>query len=127
MLWKGREQSENIEDRRGMGGRKMAAGGGAGLLVVVALVWLLGGNPSEVLNTLQSTGSQGGAPDARVVQAEQELAQFAAGAVGDDRIQMKSQGYVVPDAFTHGTSEQRKGWFLKGFKTGDLNQGKIDL
>jgi predicted metalloprotease len=47
----------------------------------------------------------------------------AASAVGDDRIQMQSQGYVVPDAFTHGTSEQRKEWFTKGFKTGDINQG----
>jgi len=47
----------------------------------------------------------------------------AAGAVGDDRIQRMTQGYVVPDAFTHGTSEQRIRWFLKGFKTGDLSQG----
>jgi predicted metalloprotease len=47
----------------------------------------------------------------------------AAGAVGDDRIQRLTQGYVVPDAFTHGTSEQRVRWFLKGFKTGDLSQG----
>jgi predicted metalloprotease len=35
----------------------------------------------------------------------------------------QTQGYVVPDAFTHGTSEQRMRWFLKGFKTGDMNQG----
>ncbi len=47
----------------------------------------------------------------------------AAGAVGDDRIQRMTQGYVVPDSFTHGTSEQRVSWFLKGFKTGDLSQG----
>ncbi len=47
----------------------------------------------------------------------------AAAAVGDDRIQMQSQGYIVPDAFTHGTSEQRKSWFMKGFRTGDLSQG----
>jgi len=40
---------------------------------------------------------------------------------------MKSQGYVVPDAFTHGTSEQRKGSFLRGFRTGDLGQGGITL
>lgn len=49
----------------------------------------------------------------------------ASAAVGDDRIQMQQQGYVTPDSFTHGTSEQRKAWFLKGFKTGDLRQGKI--
>jgi predicted metalloprotease len=47
----------------------------------------------------------------------------AAGAVGDDRIQERSQGYVVPDSFTHGTAKQRTYWFLKGFKSGDLNQG----
>jgi predicted metalloprotease len=47
----------------------------------------------------------------------------AAGAVGDDRLQRMSQGYVVPDAFTHGTSEQRVRWFTKGFKTGDISQG----
>ncbi len=278
MLWKGREQSQNVEDRRGRGGAKMAVGGGAGVLVVVALVWLLGGNPSEVLNSLQTTGG-GGAPDPAVAQAEAELSQFAsvvlkdtediwhalfrengkayrepklvlftgsvdsacgyagsatgpfycpgddrvyidlsflaalqkrlgavgdfamayiiahevghhvqnqlgiseqlqsqrgriseaeynrqlvqlelqadflagiwahyaqktkgileegdveeavnaAGAVGDDRIQMKSQGYVVPDSFTHGTSDQRKSSFLKGFKTGDPTLGGLNL
>ena len=47
----------------------------------------------------------------------------AASAVGDDRIQMKTQGYVVPDSFTHGTSEQRKGWLAKGIQTGDIRQG----
>jgi hypothetical protein len=47
----------------------------------------------------------------------------AASAVGDDRIQRQSQGYVVPDAFTHGTSEQRVRWFRKGLETGDINQG----
>ncbi len=47
----------------------------------------------------------------------------AAAAVGDDRLQMQSQGYVVPDAFTHGTSAQRAYWFKKGFETGDLRQG----
>lgn len=47
----------------------------------------------------------------------------AAGAVGDDRIMMKNQGYVVPDSFTHGTSEQRTRWFRKGFETGDIRQG----
>jgi len=43
----------------------------------------------------------------------------AAQAIGDDRIQAQTQGYIVPDAFTHGTSEQRARWFLYGLKTGD--------
>jgi uncharacterized protein len=52
-----------------------------------------------------------------------EEAMNAAAAVGDDKLQMKYQGRVVPDAFTHGTSAQRKEWFLKGWETGDLDQG----
>jgi predicted metalloprotease len=51
-----------------------------------------------------------------------EEALNAASAVGDDRIQKNAQGYVVPDSFTHGTSEQRKRWFYKGFTTGDLSE-----
>jgi predicted metalloprotease len=47
----------------------------------------------------------------------------AAQAVGDDAIQSKMQGHVVPESFTHGTSEQRKYWFMKGYKTGDIQQG----
>jgi len=46
----------------------------------------------------------------------------AASAIGDDRLQRKSQGYVVPDAFTHGSSEQRVRWFTKGLETGDVAQ-----
>ncbi|MEZ0183343.1 MULTISPECIES: neutral zinc metallopeptidase [Flavobacterium] len=52
-----------------------------------------------------------------------EEALSAANAVGDDAIQSKMQGQVVPDSFTHGTSEQRMYWFKKGFKTGDIKQG----
>ena len=47
----------------------------------------------------------------------------AANAIGDDRLQKQSQGYVVPDAFTHGTSAQRMYWFKKGYQTGDIRQG----
>ena len=47
----------------------------------------------------------------------------AAQAVGDDAIQSRTQGHVEPDSFTHGTSEQRKYWFMKGYKTGDIRQG----
>ena len=43
-----------------------------------------------------------------------------ASAIGDDRLQRETQGYVVPDAFTHGTSAQRKRWFLNGFNSGKI-------
>jgi predicted metalloprotease len=56
-------------------------------------------------------------------QGDIEEGMNAASAVGDDRIMRQSQGYVVPDAFTHGTSEQRVRWFMKGYQTGDINQG----
>jgi predicted metalloprotease len=46
----------------------------------------------------------------------------AASAIGDDKMQRRSQGYVVPDGFTHGSSEQRVRWFRRGFETGDFNQ-----
>jgi len=52
-----------------------------------------------------------------------EEALGAATAIGDDQLQKQSQGRVVPDAFTHGTSAQRVRWFRKGFETGDLRQG----
>lgn len=52
-----------------------------------------------------------------------EEALSAANAVGDDAIQKKMQGQVVPDSFTHGTSEQRMYWFNRGFKTGDITKG----
>jgi hypothetical protein len=63
----------------------------------------------QMLNTLEA--------------GDPEEAMNAAAAVGDDALQMKYQGRIVPDAFTHGSSEQRKEWFRKGFKTGDLKQG----
>jgi len=47
----------------------------------------------------------------------------AASAIGDDKLQRESQGYVVPETFTHGTSQQRMYWFKKGFDTGDMDQG----
>lgn len=46
----------------------------------------------------------------------------AASAVGDDRLERKAQGYVVPDSFTHGTSAQRVSWFRRGLESGDINR-----
>jgi predicted metalloprotease len=60
----------------------------------------------------------------RVVEAgDIEEAMRAASAVGDDRLQGRARGYVVPDSFTHGSSEQRVRWFRRGYETGDLRQG----
>lgn len=273
MKWKGRQGSSNVEDKRGMSGKGMAGIGGGIGLVIILIVTLLGGNPSELLGSLNSTDSDNGSTYVETDE-EKELAQFvsvvladteqvwtdefrkngleykepklvlysgsvesacglagssvgpfycpgdmklyidlsfyqelkqefqapgdfamayviahevghhvqtllgttekampdrskvseteynkysvrlelqadylagvwahhvqgenlleegdleeamnAASGVGDDRIQKKAQGYVVPDSFTHGTSEQRKRWFNKGFKSGDMNEG----
>jgi predicted metalloprotease len=51
-----------------------------------------------------------------------EGALSAATAIGDDALQRQSQGYVVPDSFTHGTSEQRVRWFKRGIDSGDMDQ-----
>lgn len=52
-----------------------------------------------------------------------EEALNAANAIGDDTLQRRAQGRVVPDSFTHGTSAQRMRWFRRGFETGDIRQG----
>lgn len=52
-----------------------------------------------------------------------EEALNAAHAIGDDQLQKQGQGYIVPETFTHGTSQQRIHWFKKGFETGDMKQG----
>ena len=268
MKWKGRRQSANVEDRRGMGvGGKTMLGGGIGSIIIVLLFTLLGGNPEDIIGN-NSTDSQAPAPYQESAQ-EKELADFvsvvladtedvwseqfkkkgiqyenptlvlyresvqsacgsassavgpfycpgdhklyidlsfyeelkqrfqapgdfamayvlahevghhvqtllnsgdqaspaqkrtneysvrfelqadylagvwahyaqgkgylekgdleeavnAASAVGDDNIQKQAQGYVVPESFTHGTSEQRKRWFNKGFKNGTIEGG----
>jgi len=51
-------------------------------------------------------------------QSDIDEALKAASAIGDDKLQEKSQGYAVPDSFTHGSSEQRKRWFMTGYKSG---------
>ncbi|MDG4553734.1 MAG: zinc metallopeptidase [Candidatus Competibacter sp.] len=51
-----------------------------------------------------------------------DAAMKAASAIGDDRLQRQARGYVTPDSFTHGTSEQRMRWFSRGLKTGDVKE-----
>ncbi len=58
-----------------------------------------------------------------VEEGDIEEALNAANAIGDDRLQKQAQGYAVPESSTHGTSAQRKKWFLKGYQTGDIRQG----
>ncbi len=275
MLWKGRRQSDNVEDRRGITGRGVALGGGLGALALTIIVLLLGGNPQEVMQSLQTSQPANQEQARPLTQEEKELGEFvgviladtedvwnqvfqqageryrdpklvlftnatesacgnaqaavgpfycsadekvyidlgffqemqqrlgargdfawayviahevghhvqnllgimrqaqekmqgegreeanrlsvrlelhadflagiwanraqrmkglmeegdieeglnAASAVGDDRIMKQQQGYVVPDAFTHGTSAQRVRWFTRGLKTGDMSQG----
>jgi uncharacterized protein len=60
------------------------------------------------------------AKENRLDQGDLEEALTAAAAIGDDRLQKQSQGHVVPDSFTHGTSAQRVKWFKRGFDTGDV-------
>jgi len=62
------------------------------------------------------------AKQGRVETGDAEEAIRAAAAVGDDMIQKRTQGYVVPDSFTHGTSQQRMQWFSKGMQSGDMKQ-----
>lgn len=98
---------DRVEARRG---RDEGAGGGSVRLELqadfLAGVWA---------NYVQSRGL--------LESGDVEEALRAASAVGDDRLQRQSQGYVVPDSFTHGTSEQRARWFRKGLETGDVRQG----
>ncbi len=271
MKWIGRRGSSNVDDRRRSGGGRIAMGGGIGSIVVIAIVWLLGGDPSQVLNQIQGPSGQ----QVTTTAAEDSMAQFvsvvladteevwadifsdygntyrepkmvlfrdavqsacgsasaasgpfycsadesiyidlsfcddlrerfgapgdfaiayviahevghhvqhllgtlgevqqqrsrsneregnritvklelqadyyagvwayhaqntlkvveqgdiaealgAASAVGDDRLQMQTQGTIVPDAFTHGTSEQRMEWFKRGYQSGRLEDG----
>jgi len=271
MKWQGRQGSGNVEDRRGMSRSKIAMGGGIGTIVIVLIVWILGGDPTQLLNNMSNTeteqvtttaeeddlakfvsvvleyteivwgkifeqsgktyrqptlvlfrdqvesacgfasaasgpfycpadekvyidlsfcdllrtkfGANGDFAIAYVIAHEighhvqnqlgileqinsersrlsetmanqltvrlelqadflsgmwahyaqsmldileagdLEEAMNAAAAVGDDNLQMKYQGRIVPDAFTHGTSAQRKEWFRKGYISGDFEQG----
>jgi len=275
MRWQGRRKSENVEDRRGMPGKRIAVGGGLGAVVVAVIIMLLGGDPDKVVQNLQAPAETAQGEARPLTEAEQRMGDFAgviladtedvwnkvfrgenlsyrepklvlfsqavdsacgfaqsatgpfycpgdekvyidldffqemqqrlgasgdfacayviaheighhvqnllgvmdqlaekrlnldeieynrflvrvelqadflagvwahhaqrmknileegdieeamnaAAAVGDDRLQKRQQGYVVPDAFTHGTSKQRVEWFTRGFKTGDINQG----
>lgn len=73
MKWQGRQGSDNVEDRRGMSPKGMAVGGGIGTIVIVILILLLGGDPSQLLN---DTGSTAQTWEYTATAEEEELAQF---------------------------------------------------
>ena len=74
MKWQGRQGSENVEDRRGMSKGKMAIGGGIGTVVIALIVLLLGGDPTEVVDSMQNTPVEAGTTTFSA--EEQEMAQF---------------------------------------------------
>jgi predicted metalloprotease len=63
--------------------------------------------------------------DLKLNEADIESALNAAFEIGDDRLQKKARGRVVPDSFTHGSSEQRQSWFMYGYKTGDVRRARL--
>ena len=86
------------------------------------------GNKLSVMQELQADCFSGvwahHAQRTRLILEEGDIEEAlnAASAIGDDRLQRKSRGYVTPDSFTHGSSKQRVRWFKQGFKTGDVAQ-----
>lgn len=83
MRWQGRRQSDNVEDRRGIPGGRLAVGGGLGTLVVVVLVALLGGDPKAVLQQVQQPAADQAAGPRQVDPAEQPLKEFVAVVLAD--------------------------------------------
>lgn len=78
MLWKGRRQSGNFEDRRFGGGRRMASVGGVGALIIGLIAWFLGGNPTEILQSIQPGASvEAPAREGTTNTHEDELIQFS--------------------------------------------------
>ncbi|KSU81053.1 hypothetical protein GA0061096_4005 [Fictibacillus enclensis] len=82
MKWQGRRQSTNVEDRRGMGGKTLV-GGGLGGIVLVLVVMLLGGNPSDVLNSLSTTSTDNSSVPYEESDQEKELASFVSVVLAD--------------------------------------------
>ena len=99
MQWKGRRESENVENRRTLTPGRVAAGGGAGILVLALLTYLLGGDPQEVLKLLQNNPQQAAPQGARVPNpAQDELKRFVSVVLADTedvwREQFRKMGKV---------------------------------
>jgi len=86
MKWRGREQSENIEDRRGMNGRKVAMGGGLLSIIILIIGLLMGGDPQQLLNNFNQGGTATNAPSGKYQETEEEknLKTFASVTLADN-------------------------------------------
>jgi predicted metalloprotease len=81
MRWIGRRKSTNVEDRRGSTSKKVV-GGGCGTIIIILIVWMLGGNPLEFMNNLQ-VGEQSSVSSYQGTAEENEMAQFVSVVLGD--------------------------------------------
>lgn len=118
MKWKGRQGSSNVEDKRGMTGKSMAGIGGGVGLVIVLIVTLLGGNPSDLLGSLNSTEPNNGSSYVETDE-EKELAQFVSVVLAEtDRSGQKNSVKMdwnignLPLSCIQAVSNRHAGWQL---------------
>jgi uncharacterized protein len=102
MEWEGQRESENVEDQRAVTPRRLAVGGGVGVLVLVLLTYFLGGDPQQILNQLQNNPQPGAAPEEKVQDpAQDRLKHFVATVLADTedvwRDQFKKMGKTYQD------------------------------
>jgi len=106
MKWRGRRQSENVEDCRGMS-LQAAIVGGAILLIGIVI------------------GGRMPGCDQRQIQQAVEVAQRAQQPGAPQQAPAEAQGYTMPERCTHGTSRQRMRWFREGLRSGDLQKARL--
>jgi uncharacterized protein len=128
MRWRDPRKSDNVEDRRGMRIPGRAVGGGDKVHNAEEQAGTeADANRLSVRLELQADCLAGvwanNAQKARHIldRGDVEEGLNAASSIGDDRLQMESQGYVSPDSFTHGNSAQRVHWFKTGLESGNIN------
>lgn len=117
------EYGHALQDQLGLLGRAQQdpQGDDSGAVRIELMADCLGGVWANHASTVKDADT--GQPFLKEL-TEQDIkdALSAAAAVGDDRIQSKTQGRVTPESWTHGSADARQRWFIQGYKTGDLNK-----